>query len=405
MLLSAIYRILCVACLLYANFQLCCATDEVVDEQTARIFCMRNCSHLTKDVYTTQLSSENITNQSCYENCLQTFEWRCTKDCKEDGDGKYLAINPTCIDVFFYEENGSIYANVSWTCPHALELTNLKSYKLIYYWYPDIRSLSVTHCCREIEKTDTSAQMNISLHGLKEQEKIWFKVVPLERMHSDVFIPYSYWKVDLSNGLTDITPTDKPKSTLSEESSSSELYTAIACVTFILVIGSALIYWYRRGAGSARQDTDFEFDVFIIYNSADEEWVDKTLRRTLEEKHGLRCCVHYRDFTPGKPFRDNMTESVYKSKKTIAVVSHNFYKSDFCPEEMDIALHRSLQRGDDSVIVIKLDDVDKNKLPKALKERSYIDYEKWIVRETWEKKLIDSIKNPVKYKSSEVCFV
>lgn len=100
-----------------------------------------------------------------------------------------------------------------------------------------------------------------------------------------------------------------------------------------------------------------------------------------------------------------MIESVYKSKKTIAVVSHNFYKSDFCPEEMDIALHRSLQRGDDSVIVIKLDDVDKNKLPKALKERSYIDYEKWIVRETWEKKLIDSIKNPVKYKSSEVCFV
>lgn len=89
-----------------------------------------------------------------------------------------------------------------------------------------------------------------------------------------------------------------------------------------------------------------------------------------------------------------MIESVYKSKKTIAVVSHNFYKSDFCPEEMDIALHRSLQRGDDSVIVIKLDDVDKNKLPKALKERSYIDYEKGIVRETWEKKLIDSIRTP-----------
>lgn len=40
---------------------------------------------------------------------------------------------------------------------------------------------------------------------------------------------------------------------LPEESSSSELYTAIACVTFILVIGSALIYWYRRRAGSARE--------------------------------------------------------------------------------------------------------------------------------------------------------
>lgn len=57
MLLSAIYGILFAACWVYANFQLCCATDEAVDEQTARI-CMENCSHLTKDVYTTPLSSE-----------------------------------------------------------------------------------------------------------------------------------------------------------------------------------------------------------------------------------------------------------------------------------------------------------------------------------------------------------
>ena len=65
MLLSAIYRILCVACLL-CTFQLCCATDEVVDEQTARRICMENCSHLTKDVFTTQLSSEvrNLTGES-----------------------------------------------------------------------------------------------------------------------------------------------------------------------------------------------------------------------------------------------------------------------------------------------------------------------------------------------------
>ena len=51
-----------------------------------------------------------------------------------------------------------------------------------------------------------------------------------------------------------------------------------------------------------------------------------------------------------------MADSVYKSRKIIAVVSRNFFKSKYCSQEMDMALGRSLDRGDDSVIVIKYDD-------------------------------------------------
>lgn len=54
-----------------------------------------------------------------------------------------------------------------------------------------------------------------------------------------------------------------------DETSSSKLYIAIACVTFILVIGSTLIYWYRRRAGPARQGQcykstgyDMPFNIF-----------------------------------------------------------------------------------------------------------------------------------------------
>ena len=45
-------------------------------------------------------------------------EWNCTEDCEKVGNGNYLAINDTCIDVFYYKENGSIYANVTWSCAH-----------------------------------------------------------------------------------------------------------------------------------------------------------------------------------------------------------------------------------------------------------------------------------------------
>lgn len=135
-------------------------------------------------------------------------------------------------------------------------------------------------------------------------------------------------------------------------------------------------------------DLEFEYDAFIIFSSEDSQWVVSTLVPTLEENHGIKCCVHYRDFIPGVTFRQNMVDSVYKCKKTIAVVSTHFFKSKYCGSELDYALHRLMERRDDSLVVIKLDDVEKGKLPKELQKRSYIDYAKSVEKESWEKKLV-----------------
>ena len=143
------------------------------------------------------------------------------------------------------------------------------------------------------------------------------------------------------------------------------------------------------------KDTKIEFDAFIIYSTADEKWVKTTLLPILEEKNALKCCVHYRDFVPGKPFRENMADSVYKSRKTIAVVSRNFFRSKYCHHEMDMALGRLVERGDNSVIVIRLDDVEGRKLPKALKKRSYIDYFKSNDKEMLAKQLTHCFKDPI----------
>ena len=140
-------------------------------------------------------------------------------------------------------------------------------------------------------------------------------------------------------------------------------------------------------------DLEFEYDAFVIFSSKDD-WVTKTLIPTLEEKHGLKCCVHYRDFTLGLPFRQNMVDSVYKSRKTVAVVSTNFFNSNYCESELDYALHRLMKMRDDSLVVIKLDDVETEKLPKELQKRSYIDYPKADEKQNWEKKLIHCLKVP-----------
>ncbi|PFX31054.1 Myosin light chain kinase, smooth muscle [Stylophora pistillata] len=62
--------------------------------------------------------------------------------------------------------------------------------------------------------------------------------------------------------------------------------------------------------------------------------------------------------------------------------------------KMEYALHRLMERRDDSVVVIKLDDVDRAKLPKELQKSSYIGYLKNVERDLWERKLINCLKIP-----------
>ena len=120
----------------------------------------------------------------------------------------------------------------------------------------------------------------------------------------------------------------------------------------------------------------------------------KILIPTLEEKHHFKCCVHYRDFVLGVPFRENMINSVYKSRKTLAVVSKNFFNSNYCGSELDYALHRLMERRDDSLVVIKIDDVDRAKLPKELRKRSYIDLQKSVEKVHWDRKLVKCLTLP-----------
>ncbi|XP_015778266.1 PREDICTED: uncharacterized protein LOC107356138 [Acropora digitifera] len=141
---------------------------------------------------------------------------------------------------------------------------------------------------------------------------------------------------------------------------------------------------------SSTSSSSFKFDAFIIYSTTDETWVKKKLLSILEKKHNIKCCIHYRDFLPGVPFVENMAKSVYNSRKTIAVVSKSFLSSNYCNHELNIALHRLVERADNSIIVIKLDDVEDSKLPIELQFRSYIDFTKATDKKTWEYKLVNS---------------
>ena len=137
----------------------------------------------------------------------------------------------------------------------------------------------------------------------------------------------------------------------------------------------------------------FQHDVFITFSSQDSNWVKKELI-PLVEKHNLNYCIYDRDFEVGKPVVDNAAHSVYTSRKVLAVMSHNYMSSEFCRGELEMALYRCAKMGDPCVIVIRIDSIDLRKMPKALRNRTFLDYYDLIERKTWKERLIKYLKPP-----------
>jgi tetratricopeptide (TPR) repeat protein len=73
---------------------------------------------------------------------------------------------------------------------------------------------------------------------------------------------------------------------------------------------------------------DFKYDVFISYSHKDEIWVVDTLLTTLENA-GLKVCIDFRDFVPGKPSRHNMRDACKDSKYTVLVMTPAWMASEW----------------------------------------------------------------------------
>ncbi|XP_031556786.1 hemicentin-1-like isoform X2 [Actinia tenebrosa] len=135
-----------------------------------------------------------------------------------------------------------------------------------------------------------------------------------------------------------------------------------------------------------RATDGYQYDVFITFSSKDFLWV-KTELIPLIEKHNLNYCIHNRDFQPGKNIVDNMADSVYNSRRILAVLSKNYMSSTFCRGELDMALCRNTLRNDSSLIAIRVDEIEKKRLPKALQGNTFLDYYNDQEKNLWEIRL------------------
>lgn len=175
------------------------------------------------------------------------------------------------------------------------------------------------------------------------------------------------------------------------------LFVSTSTVVFLLTILPLLyvkLYWklkysyyvFRSWFGEQwrrlrDKEEDCKYDAFISYNSADEEWVLKKLVPNLEGNgSGFRLCLHHRDFEPGRYIVDNIVSAVYKSRKTLCVVSQNFLRSEWCSLEIQLASYLLFHELRDVLVLVFLEHIPErqistyHRMRKVMLKKTYLQW-------------------------------
>jgi toll-like receptor 13 len=100
------------------------------------------------------------------------------------------------------------------------------------------------------------------------------------------------------------------------------------------------LWWYiiRKGFRDKKSAANhFDYDAFVAYDFDDFPWVKDYLLRELEEKRGLKLCIHHRDFPGGEYLEDIIVGLIHRSRKTIFLLMPKFVQSRWCDYELSIA--------------------------------------------------------------------
>ncbi|XP_039676256.1 toll-like receptor 13 [Perca fluviatilis] len=131
----------------------------------------------------------------------------------------------------------------------------------------------------------------------------------------------------------------------------------------------------KRKAG-----TRHHYDAFISYNVNDEAWVYQEMLPALEGEQGWRLCLHHRDFQPGKPIVENITDAIYGSRKTICVITRRYLQSEWCSREIQMASFRLFDEQKDVLVLLFLEEIPAHQLSpyyrvrKLVKKRTYLSW-------------------------------
>ncbi|XP_056321332.1 toll-like receptor 13 [Danio aesculapii] len=137
-----------------------------------------------------------------------------------------------------------------------------------------------------------------------------------------------------------------------------------------------------REALRMKEKPQYRYDAFVSYSGKDEHWVIEELLPNLEQRGPpfLHLCLHSRDFQLGHDIVENITDSIYASRRTLCLVSRNYLNSNWCSLEMQLATYRLQVEHRDILILVFLETIPSrllsshHRLARLVKTRTYLDW-------------------------------
>ncbi|XP_022806810.1 uncharacterized protein LOC111343882 [Stylophora pistillata] len=315
-------------------------------------------------------------------------KFSCTRDKYGDYEWHPRTINGS----FIQRDDGEWFVNISWT-PFKISSVNWTSYYIEMLINPNATQLIHPLQCFKLPKNQTYFIVDYAFHGWKYPERIEVAVT-------------AYPFPETVNGYYMVHITQKQEPPILTAASSPTSRTRKVEITVFSSVGSAFVLgllafalyrFFRKPSSPATRNAirrAFQNHAFIIYSTTESEWVNNVLLATLQS-YGFNCCIHWKDFQPGTVFHQSIVDSVYNSYKIIAVVSESFFRKENCKFEVNHAINRLMNEGDDCLIIIKYDDVDLDVHLPSLLNRSYIDLPNPTDRSTWESRLVSVLREAV----------
>lgn len=155
------------------------------------------------------------------------------------------------------------------------------------------------------------------------------------------------------------------------------------------------LFYYVKAKFKGYQRLSFEdnvYDAFVTYDTKDpqvSEWVLNHLRVQLEDQGDgfLPVCLEERDWLPGCPVLDSLTQSIRQSRKTVFVLTHSYVASGSFKMAMYLAHQRLLDESEDVIVLLLLEPVLQNthflRLRRRLCGHSVLEWPQTPAAEPW----------------------
>ncbi|XP_072040940.1 toll-like receptor 2, partial [Amphiura filiformis] len=138
-----------------------------------------------------------------------------------------------------------------------------------------------------------------------------------------------------------------------------------------------MLHWPKQNRPLDEERDPFvnrvRYDAFVSYaheSNRDLNWVLNDFRKNMEEGlEPFRLCIgHARDFVPGTPLLETITEAIHSSRKTVIILSPSYLESEWCYFETQHAWLRLLNEGQDVIILVLLDPIPDAKMTLWLRQ-------------------------------------